>query len=369
MRRMTQAPSDPRQRGVSAVIIALSAVAIFGIAAFVIDVAALYAERRELQNGADAAALAVAADCALGDCGDARATADQYVDANAHDGDANVWPDDITFPAPNTVRVRATTADADGDLDGDPTTVDFIFGRIFDRDGQTISATAAATWGSPAGASTLPIIFSLCEWEAVSASSSFVELPLDGSEGPPVVIRFHQDTPGQGQGQGQGADNGGGTTVPDDCVGQAGQDVDGDGRLPGGFGWLQQDGCRADINIDNWVGAKPGSGPPNGCDPSQLLDRVLLIPVFDDTVDQNDPDFAGQCSTGPGGKCYHVHGFAAFYVTGFRFPGVGSGWVQNPPCSPPDSCIGGYFTDYVFELPGTDTGGPDLGAVVVELVE
>ena len=43
-------------------------VVLLGVGALVIDVGALYAERRQLQNGADAAALAVAADCAEGDC-------------------------------------------------------------------------------------------------------------------------------------------------------------------------------------------------------------------------------------------------------------------------------------------------------------
>ena len=55
-----------------------------------IDVGALYAERRQLQNGADAAALAVAEDCAEGDCLDEMATAKTYADSNAKDDAANV---------------------------------------------------------------------------------------------------------------------------------------------------------------------------------------------------------------------------------------------------------------------------------------
>ena len=43
-------------------------VALIGVGALVIDVGRLYVERRDLQNGADAAALAVAQDCAAGDC-------------------------------------------------------------------------------------------------------------------------------------------------------------------------------------------------------------------------------------------------------------------------------------------------------------
>ena len=50
-----------------AVIVAISLTALIGMAAFAIDVGALYGERRQLQSGADAGALAVAEDCALGE--------------------------------------------------------------------------------------------------------------------------------------------------------------------------------------------------------------------------------------------------------------------------------------------------------------
>ncbi len=66
--------------------VALMMVVLLGMGALVIDVGQLYAERRELQNGADAAALAVAQDCAGGDCLDETATAGTYADDNAHDG-------------------------------------------------------------------------------------------------------------------------------------------------------------------------------------------------------------------------------------------------------------------------------------------
>ena len=52
--------------------------------ALVIDVGQLYAERAQLQNGADAGAMAVAKSCAAGPC--APATAVAYADANAADG-------------------------------------------------------------------------------------------------------------------------------------------------------------------------------------------------------------------------------------------------------------------------------------------
>ena len=81
-------------RGAAGVVVALFAVAIFGMAAFALDTAAIYEERRELQNGADAAALAVAEDCLrlpqTCNAGAADATAAGYADANAEDGAALV---------------------------------------------------------------------------------------------------------------------------------------------------------------------------------------------------------------------------------------------------------------------------------------
>ena len=79
-------------------------VVLLGMGALVIDVGQLYAERRELQNGADAAALAVAQDCAGGDCLDETTTADTYADDNAHDGEAGV--DEVCGSGPGLTTVR-----------------------------------------------------------------------------------------------------------------------------------------------------------------------------------------------------------------------------------------------------------------------
>ena len=65
---------------------AILAVVLFGFAALVIDVGALYHERRQLQNGADAGAFAVAQACADGACGTFTADADGFADGNAVDG-------------------------------------------------------------------------------------------------------------------------------------------------------------------------------------------------------------------------------------------------------------------------------------------
>src|SRR6187401_1591057 len=79
-----------RDEGAVMVWVALMMVVLLGAGAIVIDIGALYAEKRQLQNGADAAALAVAQDCANGSCSGYAARADTYADLNANDGAANV---------------------------------------------------------------------------------------------------------------------------------------------------------------------------------------------------------------------------------------------------------------------------------------
>lgn len=74
-------------RGAVGVLIALliGSGVLLGMAALVIDVGQIYQNRAELQNGADAAALAIARQCALGTCasGSALATAATFADSNA----------------------------------------------------------------------------------------------------------------------------------------------------------------------------------------------------------------------------------------------------------------------------------------------
>ena len=79
-----------RDEGAVMIWVALMMVVLLGVGAIVIDIGALYAEKRQLQNGADAAALAVAQDCANGSCSGYGARADEYADLNAKDGAANI---------------------------------------------------------------------------------------------------------------------------------------------------------------------------------------------------------------------------------------------------------------------------------------
>ena len=69
-------------------------VALLGFAALAVDVGMLYAERTQLRNGADAAAIAVAQKCAKNlndaDCSASSTLARSLASSNAGDGISNV---------------------------------------------------------------------------------------------------------------------------------------------------------------------------------------------------------------------------------------------------------------------------------------
>ena len=232
--------------GATIVIVSLMMTVVLGMGALVIDVGQLYAERRELQNGADAAALAVAQDCAGGDCRDEATTAGTYADDNAHDGQAAV--DEVCGSGPGLTTCATPTEDVPASdwvkvttITPDDDKVDFTFAPILGHDAGTVDATAVAAWGAAGRATTLPLTFSECEY-----------IELGGDVGAGIFptglnyIYFHDTT-----------DAG---TCP---AGPSGAD------LPGGFGWLDSsDACGVDVTAEGWVDDKPGNAVPNDCEPS-----------------------------------------------------------------------------------------------------
>lgn len=324
-----------RQDGATIVMIAISLVALLGMVGLVIDLAAMYEERRELSRGADAAVLAVAADCGTDaqpcDVATATATSESYADANADDGASAI--DDLVLDLDEqSIWVRTKSFDpADG-----TDQLKLFFMRVFGFEGTTVKAEAKAVWGYPTGAGALPLIISDCEY------FRYVD-PDDGpNESLLVTIFFHD-----------------GNTA-EDCNARAGQDTDGDGILSGGFGWVGTGGdCIATVLSGNWVGEDPGASPSTGCGPDDLraliFNRTVLVPYFDDTD-----------GLGANGL-YHIAGVGAFHVTGYNF----GGQFKEPsaslaPCGGDERCISGYFTTAVIDE--GDLGGENRGVVIVRLV-
>jgi len=206
------ADAHSHERGAVAISVALLFVALLSMGAFTVDVGALYVEARELQNGADAAALAIAEDCALGDCGSYELTAQRLVDGNALDGKTAI--DAITIDlAAQTVRVETSTLEQGGG-----TNIAFSFAKLLGFSGDTVHRAATATWAVPQSSQmVVPLTISSCEYEWAT----------EHMLGEQILFTFHDDDKNENP------------ACPTET--SSGQD------LPGGFGWLLSDDCQPDI--------------------------------------------------------------------------------------------------------------------------
>ena len=359
--------------GAVAVIVAVLAVILFGFAALVIDVGSLYDERRQLQNGADAAALALAQTCASGPCGALPAQQTQaqpYANGNARDNAANLQEicgsgdpglapclEATTAPGTGFVKVRTRTGSASsvGKMPA-------LLAQFLDPsyNGATVAATSIANWGSPGGAnSSIPFTFGNCEWDHYTSSGATYAGPIVAPSWPgPEAVIYLSNGPRLCPGSPPGGDS------------------------SGGFGWLGGDAatCTEATVVNNFVGNSTGLGS-GSCNWDSLIGKTVHIPVFDCHTDTDVPD--PDLTPGPPKTChgqgatpekgtntrYHIAGYAAFYMTGLRVPGnsADSLVTGGPPCSPPANCISGYFTKGLLPASGPVTGGPSFGATVFGL--
>ncbi len=358
------------------VVFGLWLLVIFGFAAYALDVSRIYNEHSELRNGADAAALAIAADCAEGMCAilyDEYGVAQQYADANSDDGVS--WVESVDLDLFNrTVTVDVATEDQDGDRN-----YDMVMAQIVGYQGATVRASATVNWGAPALADAFPLAFSKCEWDNFGVPAFADENPLGflhrsssvlngeltlGSayklHDRAVTIHFHGGTTGGGN-NGNGNGNGKVKDVLSDPVCAAspsGQD------LPGGFGWLDTNGgCVVKGGAGKWSTVVPGSAPPLACSVADLRDTlgtVQMVPFFDDT--------SGSGNNGS----YQIDGFGALYITGYNFGGqhkAESIIDGKVPCDGNDRCVEGYMIGgWVDGTRTHGTTGSDYGVMALELV-
>jgi Putative Flp pilus-assembly TadE/G-like len=343
-------------RGAVAVLVALllGSGVLLGMAALVVDVGNLYAERRQLQGGADAAAIKVAQICAGPTGCIAPSTpiaeyARDYASDNANDEFASATVcgrggglsacdppvgkiTDCIGPPPQAgdyVEVHTKTRNPDGTSALPPVFAQAVLGGF---EGAEVEACARVAWGPPARSKGLAMTISICDWERGKAFPN-----------PPVeqVIAVYDETD------------------PASCVAAGGS-----AASRGGFRWLKdadQD-CRITTSVGKPYEVTTGDSKPNNCDERDDLmavrGRPVLVPVFD------------SISGGGGNAEYVVDGIGAFVVTGWKLPGStqassisGLSTCENNE----NSCIYGYFTQAV--LPGSGAvGGPDRGAKIVALV-
>lgn len=324
------------ERGALGVLIALflGAGVLTGMGALVIDVGQLYQERAELQNGADAAALAVAKSCISGACASSLATT--YAGYNSKDGSAtsvvcgSVSP--LTACAPTTggldcpdgaagtnyVDVNTSTKLSSGATLLPPVFAKTLLGNS-GFTGTTVLACAQATWGAVIPSNPLVTAFTIsaCEWNLATTTGTIYAQP------PPAVPSSTLDQKivlrsGTGTGCTKYAS-------PADAVNK--------------FGWVTETGgCTLQIPGSTYS-VLTTTGSPNCNTPlfDDAQNRSLIyVPVFTTVT--------GCC----GNSVYNLLAVYGFVVTGYNIPGSSftsyTDWLKSTnSCTGSTYCIDGYF--------------------------
>lgn len=339
MRRLTGLHAD--ETGGMATLVGVLVVVVFmGFAAVVIDSGAAFFERRELQNGADAAALAIAYACARdeAECGTPTPVAEALANDNASDAFADVTGIDVDL---GNERVTVDTQSLAGD--GTSTFFQQLPG-LLGLDPTTVVASATASWAeNPSQLETLPLALSACEYDVYTADGAGLD------SGVRVSIRLL----------------GGAQGGAEDCEAPAGGAVLEEGEfMEGSFRWLNTDAeCRTLTTLDDWVGSDQGISPPDGsCDDAfaAMIGSVIEFPIYDDMCKSGGGGYVN-CSTvglGSAPKGYHLYDFVGFELTGIKAPSINLG---DSTCDPSvNFCINGYFRSTV--APGPP-GGVGVGGV------
>lgn len=323
----------PTDRGASSVIVALMMVPLLAFAALAVDIGAVYADRQQLQTGADAGALAIAQDCAREACGDPGATAQDMAGMNLN-ADGAVGAISSLDEASGEVRVQTSTVR------------EHWFAPLIGIDQTEVQARAGARWGYPTGGTAvMPLTFSACELDAQEG----ITVVRDGETNEVVRLDIPEATPDITVEFTKTSENG--------CTGRSGNEI------PGGFGWLspRPDNCwETESIIGGQVDSDPGASAPAPCteeDFREWIGKTVLLPIFDDST-----------GSGSGGE-YTVIGYAGFTLSGFSFPGAK--YPSPAPCNGDTRCVRGSFDRFVDLTDNFDysPSGPRLGAAVVALTE
>lgn len=314
MRRLIE---PGRDRGAVAVFVALMMVVVLGFTALGVDAGAMWSDQKQLQNGADAAALAIAQACADGDCAAyaTDVTATQYAQSNKFDGNAKGHITDLNT-AQSSVTVMASS------------TRSLWFARVLNIKSADISATATAGWGTKSSGTFLPLAFSLCSFTAQSPGA-IVGDPASLSPGAFMTLYLKSKTDITGAI----------SSDPSICLPNTDAAHN---EVAGGFGWLSVSSgspCTTSVSVDQWVNSDPGGNVP--CDfGTSLQGATVQIPIFDQCTEGS----SGGCANGSNAQ-YHIYAIASFTVTGYCFSPNTSEWNVSH-CDNSDPFIEGYFVSY-----------------------
>lgn len=355
------------ERGAVSILVGLlvSAGVLLGMLAVVIDGGRLFAERRVVQNGADAAALAVARACALGDpacasrpaattlgtsLANQNAGKDQVSALDEACGSGNLgacrslrthaWECQTVTAGRNFARIRTATRESDG-----ASLVPPVFSQTMGFTGTGLWACSQATWGAASGANvTFPVALSACDY--VSNASATMQI-----FSPPTF------KPGQGPT----------CTVTDkDGITRTLKD------MVKGFFYVQLDPNRKDcltsvrVNIGDILSRSDNivqlCGPNYAAAFDTFIGVKTPLPIFD----------ALPSGGGIGTTTMRVSSFVAFTLRAYRFGGNVSngappgGWP--PGCRGSNRCIYGDFGSAVTGDTGINPGTPNYGLQALQLI-
>jgi Putative Flp pilus-assembly TadE/G-like len=362
MPRLTYRPRLLGRRddgGVASIVGILAATGVLlAMAALTVDVGQLYAEREDLQSGADASALAIALDCGRNrqaECQGAAATAQTYADRTARDGQADptrVCGNDIRdwLPPCSSLNLERNLTACIG---ARPTDVNYV--EVYVRTERPVStdryilppsfAQTLVGGTSPAGVGACArvaygppkhgIAFTVNVCEATTAETKAVPY----SPWPPSSAYWDKEVYLGVHGPGNQSCSPG--TPPSGW------------SLPGGYDWLDEDSpCNFVLGSDGIYGGASGGPPSQDC--KDMLDdlrdnaRIVAIPVY-------------RWERGSGQNIeYQIDHYMPFVVTGYYLPGLREPSIVTgaDPCNGNDTCIYGFVLP--FDAPIQD----EVGAAV-----
>jgi Flp pilus assembly protein TadG len=376
-----------RDRGAAAIIVVVlfSSTVLVGVAALTVDVGQWMAERRILQNGADAAALSLVKTCGsnvancswsvaatsngLTSLNNANAGSDQlsgfmasaaypdgicqknFTGASMPTCDPSTSTDCLPLPAWVTsstkyVEAHTRTSTSSG------TKVPPVFGAALGENdgGKTIGACARAALLPVSGGVVVPLAFSRCEWDNYVPNDNRIVPgpPYTGAPPYPSDPLTYGNFPTYEH-----------TIYLHDTSGSAHCNAGPSGAdLPGGFGWLDPTagfGCHTVLDSNSYVPTSTGNSIPNPCDLSTLRNTVVLIPIYNEL-------------TGTGNNItYHIWKFAAFYITGYWAPSAANRVPSSATgltCLNSQTCLFGWFTSGLIDAGEVDynPGASSTGA-------
>ncbi|MGK3649965.1 TadE/TadG family type IV pilus assembly protein [Pseudarthrobacter enclensis] len=320
------------EKGAAGVTVAVMMMVLIGAGALAVDVGQIYAERAQLQNGADAGALAVALSCKNGACN--AALADNLANSNSNDSASTA---SVDYSVPGQVTVTTSTKN------GSSSFLTNLFSNAISAGPVTVGAQATAGALFPGSGSGFPLALSDDCFNLTTASAT-------------GVVQKISYKPGM------------------TCTGPSGT------QIPGGWGWLDESSpCNATtITGTNGMAGDPGNNPPSGC--ADILsgwkttieaggEVKVLFPVFDTAT--------GTGNTG----VFNIAGYATFKIWGWKFGNNHEYEFRNTAGDPgmtsalacsggQERCIIGQFIKFNTIGSGSaTTGGTDWGTSEIRLIK